>query len=68
MEEELFTVFLNPGTSKGRGNKLRIMRIFWLYKPVRYTSVCRLQSAGEDQGGAVRHQTDTRHIAAGLWR
>jgi len=33
--------FLNPATPIGRGNNLRNMRIFWLYKPVRYPSVCR---------------------------
>ena len=60
--------FLNPGTPTGHGNNLRSMRIFWLYKPLRYASVCRRQSAGEVQGVSFKHQTDTRHITAGLWR
>jgi hypothetical protein len=59
---------LNSGTPTGRGNNLRSKRIFWLSKPVRYASVCRRQSAGEAQGGAVRHQTDIRRTTAGLWR
>ena len=59
---------LIPGTPTGHGNNLLRKPIFWLSQPVRYASVCRLQSAGEAQVGAVRHQTDTWHIPAGLWR
>jgi hypothetical protein len=59
---------LNPGTPTGRGSNLLSKRIFWLSKPVRYASECRLQSAGEAKGGAVGHQTDTWHITAGLWK
>jgi len=59
---------LNPSTPTGHGNDLHGKLIHWPSELVRYTSVCRRQSAGEAQGGAVRHQTDTWHIAAGLWR
>jgi len=62
-----FVDLLNLGTLTGHGNNLLSKYIFWLSKPLRYASVCRLQSAGEAQGGAVRHQTDTWHITAGLW-
>ena len=59
---------LNPGTPTGHGNNLNDNLILWLSKPVRYASVCRLQSAGEAQNCPVGYQTDTCHITAGLWR
>jgi len=52
----------------GHGNNFHGKHILWLSKSVRYASVCRRQSAGEAQGGPFRHQTDTRHIAGGMWR
>ena len=57
---------INNPLFTGYDNDLHIMLIFWLPKPVRYASVCSLQSAGEAQGGADGCQTDTWHIGAEL--
>jgi hypothetical protein len=43
------------------------MHVCWVLEPVRYASVCSLQSAGETQSGPPGYQTDTRHSRAGLW-
>jgi len=59
---------LNLGIPTGHGNNLHSKFIFWPSMPLRYASVCRRQSAGETQGGAVRHHTDIWHITAVLWR
>jgi hypothetical protein len=37
------------------------MQLFWLPQPVRFASVCSLQSVGEIQSGAAGYQTDIRH-------
>ena len=45
---------------------LRHEHIIWFPKPVRYASVCSLQSAGKARSGAAGHPTDTRLIRSDL--
>ena len=56
----------NLQPSAGHCITLRREHSIWFPKPVRYASVCSLQSAGEAQSGAAGHPTDTRLIRSDL--